>query len=456
MTARSPAAASTAQGKALRKELPRKEFGSFAASERDSLAVLAEQSSRCPEDLQPFRNRVLARSRLNYLMGSGAVMAADLAAQPSTGLQVQLLGDAHVHNFGGYSTEARSFVFDGLSFADTCRGPFDWDLKRLVTTAVVAGQDSGLSQGRSKALATVAAKSYRDGMRDFAAESTMAAWYSRLTADLVISRWAEPAGTKTIAEVLRGLKRARSRSVARAARKMTKVVDGELRFRSKPPLLEPVTAVAADGAAVFAAAREAWQQHLASLGPNRAQLLGHYRLVDLARLVGTVSDTNTPTYAALLLGPEGTEEPLIVRLQAAVGSVYGDAAADAAAAEFIAGRRLIQAAPEPFLGQLNFADHNGVARQWVMSQLRDWKGSLDLAHTGERGLSVFVGLCGWALARAHARTGDRHAIAGYLGRGGSLIDSLADYASAAAAKSADDYRAFLAAIDKGDLAVASD
>ena len=458
MTAKNVAADSTARGKALRKKLPRKEFGDFAASDRSALQIIAEQSSRCPEDIQPIRNALLAKNRLNYLLGSGSVMAADLAVQPNTGLSVQLLGDAHVHNFGGHATVAHSFVFDGLSFADTCRGPFDWDLKRLAVTAVVAGQEAGLSRSRSRALAEVAAKSYQDAMRGFADESTVDMWYSRLTSNLVLSRWAEPSGAKTLAEILRGMKRARSRTGARAARKMTKAVDGELRFRSKPPLLEPVAALAADGAAVLTAAKKAWQQHLDTLGPSRAQLLGHYRLVDLARLIGSVSDTNVPVYAGLLLGPAGAEEPLIVALQGAFSSVLADDATEAAgsaAGQLIVGRRLIQAAPEPFLGELQFADHTGVQRQWVMSQVRDWKGALDLARTGERGLPVFVGLCGWALARAHARTGDRHEIAGYLGRGKSLVGSIGDFSEQAAAKATNDYRAFLAAIDKGDLPITS-
>lgn len=458
MTAKNLTAESAARGKALRKKMPRKQCGEFVSSDRDSLQVLAEQSSRCPEDLQPIRNSLLAKSRLNYLFGSGAVMAADLAAQPTTGLQVQLLGDAHVHNFGGHASDASSFVFDGLSFNETCRGSFEWDLKRLAVTAVVAGQEIGFSKRRSLDLAAVAAKSYQGAMQDFAAEPTLAAWYSRLSTDLVISEWAEPAGAKTLAEVLRGIKRARSRTGARAARKMTKIVDGELRFRSRPPSLEPVTNLAADGAAVLSAATAAWQQHLDTLGPSRTRLLGHYRLVDIARLVGSVSDTNTPSYAGLLLGPAGVDEPVIVALQAASGSVLADSGADAgdsAGRQVIVGRRLIQAAPEPFLGELQFADHNGVSRQWVMSQLRDWKGALDLARTGERGLPVFVGICGWTLARAHARTGDRHEIAGYLGRGKSFVGSLRDFAQRAAAKATDDYRAFLAAIDKGDLPVSN-
>ncbi len=446
-------------GKAIRKRLPRKQLGSFDIGKRDVAShFLAAHQNQDP-DLVALSAAAMATSPYVFFQGSAKQMANDLAQQTDTGLICQLIGNADPRNFGGYGLPGREIVFDAVDFGETHEGPFEWDVKRLVTGALLMGMDRGASDRQARKLASIAANSYLDAIRGFDRESMLTVWYSQLDDDDSVAVWAESGGARTVAEIMRSVKRARRRTNQHAVQEMTKKSGSKRRFRRKLPLLEPISDLLseADAAGLRQAVDRGWQAHLTSLGRNRQYLLSRYQLVDLARLVVGVPGSSVRRYAALLVEEGDVNEPVVLEL-GEVGSSglqhhVPTVSYDGDAQRLITGQRLIQATPDPFLSWLDFADHDGTERTWQIRQLRDWKRSLDLANTGERGQTVFMKMCGWALARAHARSGDRHAIAGYVGRNSTTANALVAFADAYAAQIADDHRTFCAAIAKGQIAV---
>ncbi|MET9610645.1 DUF2252 domain-containing protein [Streptomyces sp. NPDC006512] len=406
-------------GRARRKRLPRSEHAATPPQDGrpDPVAVLAAQGvGRVPE-LLPLRYARMAAGPFPFLRGAAAVMAADLGAAPHTGLLVQLCGDAHLLNFGLYASPERTLLFDLNDFDETLPGPFEWDVKRLAASVAVAARDNGHDDKAARRAAGAAAAAYRRNMRRLAGLGELAVWYERVDSaevlPLVRGRHRE--------RVAIALERARRRTSLQALDKLAETVDGRLRIRCDPPLLAPVDSF--DEATVA----QVFTDYRASLPEERRLLLDRFRRVDVARKVVGVGSVGTRCFVMLLTGRDAGD-PLFLQIKEAVPSVLeahaGPSAHRHAGHRVVAGQRLLQAAGDIFLG---WATGPG-GRHFYWRQLRDMKGSAEIASMDPLLLEGYARLCGRTLARAHARTGDRFAIAGYLGAGDTFDEAVARFA----------------------------
>ncbi|MER6784740.1 DUF2252 domain-containing protein [Streptomyces sp. NPDC000658] len=434
------------RGKAARRRVPRSAHASWLppVDRADPVAVLERQGrDRLPE-LLPVRHGRMAASPFAFLRGSAAVMAADLASQPHTGLNVQLCGDAHLLNFGVYASPERALLFDLNDFDETFPGPFEWDVKRLAASVAVAAHENGHPETRvhRAVLETVAA--YRHAMRRLARLGELAVWYERVDAERLLplvhsARQRGRAGAS--------LTRARRRTSLQPLARLTEVVDGRRRIVHDPPLLEPA------GASDSAALRKIFSDYRSTLTDDRRLLLDRYRFVDAARKVVGVGSVGTRCFVVLLAGRDA-EDPLFLQIKEARASVLE---AHLPTGPFVhpgrrvvAGQRLLQAAGDVFLGWMT--GPQGRAYYW--RQLRDTKGCADVAGMTPAELLAYARLCGAALARAHARSGDRQAIAGYLGGADTFERAVAEFALAYAAQTAADHTALGRAIAAGVVTAA--
>ena len=380
-------------------------------------------------------------SSFAFFRGASAVMAGDLAATPVSGLPVQLSGDAHLLNFGGFASPERALVFDLNDFDETLRGPFEWDVKRLATSLEIAGRERNFALAQRRRAVRSAVRSYRAAMRKFAGMGDLDVWYSRLDADTLN---ADLDGSHD-----RKLDRALRRSEASAYRhdsllaesKLTHAVDGTRRFVSRPPLIVPIE----DPSPLL---QDLFERYLKSLPPDRRTLLERFRYVDLARKVVGVGSVGTRCWIALLVGRD-QHDPLVLQIKEAQASVLEarlDASPNAAHGQrIVEGQRLMQAASDIFLGWVHSDEEiEGGARDFYVRQLWDWKFSIHMETIYPRGLEAYARACGWTLARAHARTGDRVAIAAYLGGGDNFDSALVEFASSYADLNEQDHRALVA------------
>lgn len=434
------------QGKAARKRVSRSAHAGWVApvDRDDPVAVLERQGrDRLPE-LLPIRYGRMAASPFAFLRGSAAVMAADLASRPHTGLTVQLCGDAHLLNFGLYASPERTLLFDLNDFDETFPGPFEWDVERLAASVVVAGRENGHTEDKVRRAATEAVTSYRTTMRRLAARGELEVWYERIDADrlLPLARSA-----RRRRQVAASLTRARRRTSLQAVGKLTEVVDGRRRIVHDPPLLEPA------GASDTASLRKIFSDYRSTLSEERRLLLDRYRFVDAARKVVGVGSVGLRCFVVLLAGRD-TDDPLFLQIKEARTSVLEDHLPTGPYVHpghrVVAGQRLLQAAGDVFLGWMS--GPQGRAFYW--RQLRDMKGSADVAGMSPGDLLAYARLCGTALARAHARSGDRVAIATYLGGADTFDHAVADFALAYADQNTADHAALGAAIAAGVIRAA--
>ncbi|MFD3500529.1 DUF2252 domain-containing protein [Streptomyces sp. NPDC058676] len=417
---RTDPATRAARGKAARKRVPRSAHAGWIPSvaRPDPVGILERQGrDRLPE-LLPVRYGRMTASPFAFLRGAAAVMAADLASQPHTGLTVQLCGDAHLLNFGLHASPERALLFDLNDFDETFPGPFEWDVKRLAASVAVAARENGHSDARTHRAALEAVAAYRVTMRRLARKGELDVWYERLDADSLLplvraARRRHRAGSS--------LTRARRRTSLQALGRLTAVVDGHRRLIHDPPLLEPA------GAPDMAALRKIFSDYRSTLAEDRRLLLDRYRFVDAARKVVGVGSVGTRCFIVLLAGRDA-DDPLFLQLKEARKSVLEEhlpnGPYDHPGHRVVAGQRLLQAAGDNFLGWTS--GPQGRAFYW--RQLRDTKGSADVAGMSPAELVVYARLCGTALARAHARSGDRIAIAGYLGGADTFERAVADFA----------------------------
>ncbi|MGW1884566.1 DUF2252 domain-containing protein [Streptomyces sp. NPDC001970] len=435
------------RGRAARKQVPRSAHGRWipAADRPDPLQILEEQGRTRVPELVPIRYGRMAMSPFPYLRGAPAVMAADLAALPHTGLTVQLCGDAHLLNFGAHAAPDRELVFDLNDFDETLPGPFEWDVKRLVASVAVASLDNGHSEGKAWRAALSAAASYRTTMRRLAGLGELDVWYERI-------------GVEDILPLVRRLRRAhfeaqiakaRRRTSLHALEKLTETVDGRRRMVYDPPLLEALDLP--DAAAV----RKILSDYRSTLPEERRVLLDRFRFVEAARKVVGVGSVGTRCFIALLIGRDD-RDPLFLQIKEAQRSVLEPHLPASAykhqGQRVVAGQKLLQAASDIFLGWVSGPG----GRHFYWRQLRDMKGSAEVADMSPIVLSDYAGLCGWALARAHARTGERIAIATYLGGSGAFDRAMADFAAAYADRTVADHAALRAAIASGDVTAVLD
>ena len=445
-----------ARGRAARAEVPRSSHAAWepSASRADPVSLLEEQAkSRIPE-LVPIRHGRMLVSPFTYFRGAAAPMAADLATTPSSGLVVQACGDAHLSNFGTFGSAERRLVFDLNDFDETAPGPWEWDVKRLAASLEVAARENQFSGKARKQIVRRATRSYRESMLEFAAVPMLEVWYARLDMDNLLPKFRSLQATKTPA-VWKAIKKARAHDSLQAFKKLCHTVNGEPRIISDPPLITPAEelrdAFTRDTALEFV---RAYGQ---TLRPDRRHLLEQYQLVHLARKVVGVGSVGTDAWILLLVDGRGT--PLFLQVKEAGPSVLEPFTQ---ASEFshqgervVVGQRLMQAASDIFLGWERFA-LQGSERDYYVRQLRDWKGSADAGRMSPEGMKLWAQMVGWTLARAHARSGDRYAIAGYLGKSDSFDRAITEFSVAYADQNERDYAAMQAAVASGRLTASVD
>ena len=410
----------------------------------DPVAVLERQGrDRLPE-LLPIRYGRMAASPFAFLRGSAAVMAADLASQPHTGLTVQLCGDAHLLNFGLYASPERALLFDLNDFDETFPGPFEWDVKRLAASVAVAGRENGHSDTKAHRAALEATAAYRTALRGLARKGELTVWYERIDAESLLPLVRSARHRRRVES---SLTRARRRTSLHAVGKLTETVDGRRRIVHDPPLLEPA------GAADMASLRKIFSDYRSTLSEERRLLLDRYRFVDAARKVVGVGSVGTRCFIVLLAGRD-QDDPLFLQIKEARKSVLEEHLPNGPYVHpghrVVAGQRLLQAASDIFLGWMT--GPQGRAFYW--RQLRDMKGSADVVGMGPGALTAYARLCGTALARAHARSGDRVAIAAYLGNTDTFERAVADFALSYATQTTADHAALGAAVAAGVIAAA--
>lgn len=431
------------RGRSARKQVSRASHGRWtAARERpDPLEVLERQAADRVAGLLPIRYGRMAASPFAFLRGAAAVMAADLGGRPDTGLTVQLCGDAHLLNFGLFASPERALLFDLNDFDETLPGPFEWDVKRLAASAAVAARDNGHGDDRAWQSALGAAQAYRLSMRRLAELGELAVWYQRFDTAEVLPMIRE---TKLRGRVEASLARARRRTSLQALAKLTEIRDGRPRIVDDPPLLEPLTSPEAE------AVGKIFGEYRSTLPEERRLLLDRYRFVEAARKTVGVGSVGTRCFIVLLTGRDA-RDPLFLQIKEAGRSVLEDHLPAAGQGHHghrvVAGQRLLQAASDIFLGWTT----GPAGRHFYGRQLRDMKGSAVVETMTPDMLRQYAELCGTALARAHARSGDRIAIAGYLGKGDTFDRAIADFALHYADQTLQDHGLLTAAISEGSV-----
>jgi len=444
-----------ALGKAARARVPLEEHGVFEpAPDRDPLGLLLGQAeSRVPE-LVPIRHERMLVSPFTFFRGAALPMAADLAGTPTSGFRVQLCGDAHLSNFGGFASPGRRLVFDINDFDETIPGPFEWDVKRLAASLVVAGRDNGFTDEECRAVALAGAHSYRTAMREFAGLSTLDVWYAHLDFEDVVRDLRSQLAKRGRKMAAKAVAKARARDSLQALDKLTTVVDGRHRITSDPPLIVPVEDLFTelDTDALYAQLNDLLDGYAQTLQSDRRHLIRQFALVHVARKVVGVGSVGTRAWVLLLDAGDG-REPLFLQAKEAQASVLADYCGRSRHAHegerVVAGQRLMQAASDIFLGWQSTTGPDGIARDFYVRQLRDWKVSAPVEVMLPQGMRAYAGLCGWTLARGHARSGDRIAMAAYLGKTDAFDVAVADFADAYANQNEADHAAFTGAVADG-------
>ena len=456
------AEARAARGRATRAECPRSSHAGFElAPDRDPVAILeAQASSRVPE-LVPVRYGRMLVSPFTFYRGAAAVMAHDLASTPRAGLRAQLCGDAHLSNVGGYASPERTLVFDLNDFDETLPGPFEWDVKRLAASFEIAGRDRDFTDTeRARAVLNVV-RSYREWMRKLAEARNLDVWYARLDVETLERNLREQQATHQAANVAKAAEKARTKDSLKAFAKLTQEVDGEPRIVSDPPLIVSAADLAQEAGIQFerleGVIHELFREYRETLQSDRRHLLEEFRMVDLARKVVGVGSVGTRCWIVLLLGRDG-DDPLFLQIKEAQASVLepylGKSEYENHGERVVAGQQLMQATSDIFLGWLHSKETlDGAERDFFVRQLWDWKTSVDLDTILPEGLELYGEVCGFLLARAHARSGDRIAIASYLGKSDSFDRALAEFAVAYADQNERDHAAVRQAADEGRIAV---
>ena len=432
---------SASTGKATRQIAPRSAHADWEEASRDPVPILARQDeSRVPE-LVPIRYERMLASPFAFFRGGAAIMAADLATTPTTGLEAQLCGDAHLANFGIFSAPDRQLVFDCNDFDETCRGPFEWDVKRLVASIAIAGRERGFSAKQRRKTVCSAAGSYRNSIRRFGALRNLDVWYSRLDVEPALEIARSQVDERRFREVERGLEKARGKNSLRALRKLTREEDGRIRIVADPPLITPVEELA-DAAEAESQLRLVIDAYRESLTHDRRHLVSSYRYEHAARKVVGVGSVGTRAWIVLMLGKD-SEDPLFLQAKEARTSVLepfvGASPYRNHGRRVVEGQRLMQAASDVFLGWVATKGLDDEHRCFYVRQLWDGKGSAEIERMSPRDLAIYSSLCGEALARAHARSGDRIAIASYLGKGDAFDEALARFAEAYADQNERDF-----------------
>jgi uncharacterized protein (DUF2252 family) len=438
------------RGRAARRVAPRSSQAEWApAPDRpDPIDLLVAQARDRIPDLIPIRYSRMMASPFAFMRGSAIVMAHDLASTPRTGIQAQLCGDAHLMNFGAYASPERALLFDLNDFDETLPGPWEWDIKRLAASFVVAGRDNGFDAAECHEAAQASVASYRQRMAEFSEMGELEVWYSRVSEEEVRGLLSDARARKVTAKKLsKSVRKARGRDSLQALSKLTRVVDGRRMINDDPPLLVRIP----EGDEIRTQIYAILEGYKRTLQEDRRRLLGRYRFVDAARKVVGVGSVGTRAYVVLLEGRD-ENDPLFLQIKEAGASVLEGHVLSSTyehhGHRVVAGQRLMQAVSDIFLGW--FRGKGG--RDFYWRQLKDMKGSANVEDMAPDELVLYAGLCGWTLARAHARSGDRLQIAGYLGKSERFDVAIADFAQAYADQTERDHAALCAAVKSGRVA----
>lgn len=444
------------RGKAARKDVPRTShaFWQPARDRPDPVDLLEQQAAERDPYLVPIRYGRMLSSPFAFYRGGALLMAGDLSTTPVSGFNAQLCGDAHLMNFGLFQSPERRLVFDINDFDETAPGPWEWDVKRLAAGFEIAGRQRGLSPQTRRAIVLSCVRSYRETMAEMAEMRAIDVWYARLDAELVRDTMST---TCAGCEVDRTLLKASGKDSLRALSKLTEMVDGRRRFRQVPPVLVPADELLeGEERETYAHTVEmALRSYRASLPADRRPLYDLYRYMEIARKVVGVGSVGTRAWVLLFLGRDDND-PLILQAKQAQDSVLerfvGSSRYDNHGRRVVEGQRLMQAASDVLLGWYHVVGFDGRPYNFYVRQMWDGKGAFDVEAMHESGWAGYAHLCAWTLARAHARTGDRIAIAGYMG-GGSVFDkAIADFSAAYADQNQRDYEALKEAVESGRVA----
>lgn len=459
----SAAATRAATGKAARENASRSSHAEWepAKGRKDPVKVLESQSKNRVPELVPIRYGRMLVSPFTFFRGAAAVMAMDLAKTPQSGLRAQLCGDAHLSNFGVFAAPDRRLVLDVNDFDETLPGPWEWDVKRLAASFEIAGRDRNFTPKETGAAVLGTVREYREAMRSFAAMGNLEVWYARLDVDALLAEVAQVADRKQMKAAEKNVAKAHKKNSLKAFDRLVHEVDGEPRIISDPPLLVPARELLSDDQRHEGEERiqEMLGRYRESLKGDRRHLFDSYRFVDMARKVVGVGSVGTRAWVVLMMGRDG-QDPLFLQAKEAEASVLEPYAG---ASEFgnhgervVEGQWLMQASSDILLGWLPAFGMDDKERDFYVRQLWDGKRSVDIETLPPKGLEVYGRVCGWTLARAHARSGDRIAIAAYLGKGDSFDQAIAEFSERYADQNELDYGALSDAAKSGRIEVETD
>jgi len=439
-----------------RRDVPRSAHGEWSpALDRDPVALLELQGTQREPTLLPLRHQRMAISQFTYFRGAALPMAWDLARMPTTGITAQLCGDAHLSNFGMFGSPERHLYFDVNDFDETLPGPFEWDVKRLAASLEIAGRERGFTSRERRQSIGRGVRAYREAVGGFARMSSLDVWYSHLDLDRLIPAFLKELDRVKTPAVWKAIETARAHDSMQAFHRLTELVGDEPRIVHDPPVVVPIARMGDEEQRQIRGSLDAMvSSYRQTLQWDKRRLLSQYRLVDVAHKVVGVGSVGTRCWIVLLLD-RASGTPLFLQVKEAQASVLESFLAKSTfrnhGHRVVAGQRLMQAASDVFLGWQRHT-WGGITRDNYVRQLRDWKGSADVSSMTPAGMTLYAEMCGWTLARAHARSGDRHAIATYLGTSDAFDRAMVSFAELYANQNERDHEAMRAALDEGRLA----
>ena len=448
-----------ARGKAARKEVPRAGHALFEplSTRADPVELLERQAKTRVPELVPIRYGRMLVSPFTFYRGAASIMAHDLAGTPRSGLMVQCCGDAHLSNFGVFASPERQLVFDVNDFDETLPGPWEWDVKRLAVSMLIAARSNGFRAKEQDRIVLDTVGRYRTAMAEFAGMKDLDVWYSRLDIESVLQDYGSQYKPKLVKRADKQLAKARTKDSMTAFSKLCHTVDGKARIVDESPLIVPIDKLEQGGARdeIFDALHQLLRDYRQTLEFDRRVLLEQFELTDFARKVVGVGSVGTRAWIALLLGRDG-QDPLFLQMKEAEASVLeeflGPSEFSNHGERVVVGQRLMQATSDIFLGWLHVdSGLDGKSRDFYARQLKDWKGSAEIEQMVPKAMATYGNLCGWTLARAHARSGDRIAIASYLGNSDSFDRAILEFSKAYADQNERDYQQLTEAVNSGKI-----
>ncbi len=444
------------RGKQARADVPRSKHAAFEtpASRPDPVDLLETQAKTRVPELVPIRYGRMLVSPFTFYRGAAKIMASDLSHTPRSGLSVQCCGDAHLSNFGVFASPERKLVFDINDFDETLPGPWEWDVKRLCASMLIGARDNGFGVRDQDRIVLDTVSQYRARVREFAGMNNLEVWYAHLEVEPLIQEFAGQFKAKQVKRAEKNLAKARTKDSMSAFSKLTQRINGSAEIVDQSPLIVPLRVLTPEShKEVFDELHTLLRQFRATLQPDRRVLLEEYELTDFARKVVGVGSVGTRAWIVLLFGRD-VNDPLFLQMKEAEASVLEEFLEPSEYSNHgervVEGQRLMQAASDIFLGWVHVdAGMDGQARDFYGRQLKDWKGSAEIEQMVPDAMAAYGRLCGWTLARAHARSGDRIAIASYLGGGDAFDRAILEFSRAYADQNEKDYKALAGAVKSG-------